>query len=406
MKIPLIIFFWIFGLCFLSNFSIGGLYPVTYVTGILVGIGLIGYIFGISFYGVKKTINDTRHVRLNKLINSYNYLLYLILPFILILLVKFIILIVSDPSAVTRQSLFGNSDSHSILFGSQAIELLYIIFIASFIKVLVIIGFYLSIQTKRIKYLLIANLIFIVDSIIFLGRGFILEFIFQLIFYILIYKYINIKLSKFYKFSTLFIVIFLIFFGSIISKVRGDSDVINLTDFFYSQVVNYHTVGFVILDNELNNIRSPINISNTYGLATLGVLERIAVLIIRRFDKSIDSVSGQNGEYLAEFRALGYNANGDQLNYNAFGTIFYTFYQDGGFIFVFFGMLIYGFFLSKAYYKVRCGNDSYIPFLYLLFQMGFNSVFFSPLESSIFWIVVIVLFLFRYISLNGYNKTS
>jgi len=406
LKIPLIIFFWIFGLCFLSNFSIGGLYPVTYVTGILVGIGLIGYIFGISFYGVKKTINDTRHVRLNKLINSYNYLLYLILPFILILLVKFIILIVSDPSAVTRQSLFGNSDSHSILFGSQAIELLYIIFIASFIKVLVIIGFYLSIQTKRIKYLLIANLIFIVDSIIFLGRGFILEFIFQLIFYILIYKYINIKLSKFYKFSTLFIVIFLIFFGSIISKVRGDSDVINLTDFFYSQVVNYHTVGFVILDNELNNIRSPINISNTYGLATLGVLERIAVLIIRRFDKSIDSVSGQNGEYLAEFRALGYNANGDQLNYNAFGTIFYTFYQDGGFIFVFFGMLIYGFFLSKAYYKVRCGNDSYIPFLYLLFQMGFNSVFFSPLESSIFWIVVIVLFLFRYISLNGYNKTS
>lgn len=406
MKIPLIIFFWIFGLCFLSNFSIGGLYPVTYVTGILVGIGLIGYIFGISFYGVKKTINDTRHVRLNKLINSYNYLLYLILPFILILLAKFIILIVSDPSAVTRQSLFGNSDSHSILFGSQAIELLYIIFIASFIKVLVIIGFYLSIQTKRIKYLLIANLIFIVDSIIFLGRGFILEFIFQLIFYILIYKYINIKLSKFYKFSTLFIVIFLIFFGSIISKVRGDSDVINLTDFFYSQVVNYHTVGFVILDNELNNITSPINISNTYGLATLGVLERIAVLIIRRFDKSIDSVSGQNGEYLAEFRALGYNANGDQLNYNAFGTIFYTFYQDGGFIFVFFGMLIYGFFLSKAYYKVRCGNDSYIPFLYLLFQMGFNSVFFSPLESSIFWIVVIVLFLFRYISLNGYNKTS
>lgn len=190
------------------------------------------------------------------------------------------------------------------------------------------------------------------------------------------------------------------------SKVRGDSDVINLTDFFYSQVVNYHTVGFVILDNELNNNTSPINISNTYGLASLGVLERIVVLIIRRFDKSIDSVSGQNGEYLAEFRALGYNANDDQLNYNAFGTIFYTFYQDGGFIFVFFGMLIYGFFLSKAYYKVRCGNDSYIPFLYLLFQMGFNSVFFSPLESSIFWIVVILLFLFRYISLSRYNKLS
>lgn len=406
MKIPLIIFFWIFGLCFLSNFSIGGLYPVTYLTDILVGIGLIGYIFGISFYGIKKTINDTSHVRINKVINSYNYLLYLIFPFILILLLKFIILIISDPSAVTRQALYGNSESHSILFGSQAIELLYIIFIASFIKVLVIIGFYLSIQTKKIKFLLISNLIFTVDSIIFLGRGFILEFIFQFIFLIFIYKYINIKFSKFYKLGTLFIIIFLIFFGSIMSKVRGDSDVINLTDFFYSQVVNYHTVGFVILDNELNNNTSPINISNTYGLASLGVLERIVVLIIRRFDKSIDSVSGQNGEYLAEFRALGYNANDDQLNYNAFGTIFYTFYQDGGFIFVFFGMLIYGFFLSKAYYKVRCGNDSYIPFLYLLFQMGFNSVFFSPLESSIFWIVVILLFLFRYISLSRYNKLS
>jgi oligosaccharide repeat unit polymerase len=406
LKIPLIIFFWIFGLCFLSNFSIGGLYPVTYLTDILVGIGLIGYIFGISFYGIKKTINDTSHVRINKVINSYNYLLYLIFPFILILLLKFIILIISDPSAVTRQALYGNSESHSILFGSQAIELLYIIFIASFIKVLVIIGFYLSIQTKKIKFLLISNLIFTVDSIIFLGRGFILEFIFQFIFLIFIYKYINIKFSKFYKLGTLFIIIFLIFFGSIMSKVRGDSDVINLTDFFYSQVVNYHTVGFVILDNELNNNTSPINISNTYGLASLGVLERIVVLIIRRFDKSIDSVSGQNGEYLAEFRALGYNANDDQLNYNAFGTIFYTFYQDGGFIFVFFGMLIYGFFLSKAYYKVRCGNDSYIPFLYLLFQMGFNSVFFSPLESSIFWIVVILLFLFRYISLSRYNKLS
>ena len=40
------------------------------------------------------------------------------------------------------------------------------------------------------------------------------------------------------------------------SLIRGDEEKFNLKNFFYSQVINYHTVGYVIFDQELNKNNS------------------------------------------------------------------------------------------------------------------------------------------------------
>ncbi len=398
MRIPIFVLLWFIFWLVLANFSIGGISPISYKTNLVAIIGVFGMIFGMFIASNSKIIGlleFKNHKYENRLESFFSFFKPISLIIVLGLLLKFIWIFISDPLLVSRLALFGNEEEPSIIFGSQQLLLLYTIFIKTILKCLVIIGFYLSFIKKKSKYFLIANLIWLLDSILFLGRGALLEFIFQILFYLLLCKTFKITFSKSTKNILVSTFLFLVLLAPLMSLIRGDEEKFNVKNFFYSQVINYHTVGFVIFDQELNTNGSRLNTTTSYGRASLGGLERIVVLFVRRFDKNIDSVSGQNGEYLNEFRLLGKSEDGTELYYNAFATILYTFYLDGGVIFVFLGFSFFSFFLTRTSMLVAKNKLEYLPLLYVLFQSGINSLYGSPIENSIFWYVIFILFLFR-----------
>jgi oligosaccharide repeat unit polymerase len=398
LKIPIIVFFWLLFWLIAANIPIGGIYAISMKANVIVFIGLIGFLLGcilaLSIKNVKENLNFFSKYE-NKVLSFFNFFMPLSLVIIILLLIKFIWIVIYDPLAISRLALFGTDEEPSIIFGSQQALLIYTIFFKTIIKILVLFGFLLSIKKNNIKYLLTANLIWLMDSILFLGRGALLEFIFQIIFYFIICKILKISISSKVKKISVFLTVLFLFLAPTMSMLRGDEEKVDIKSFLYSQVVNYHTVGYVIFDLELQKSNSRLNSNITFGRASLGGIERLIVLFIRRFDKSIDSISGQNGEYLNEFRLLGKNMYGEELYYNAFATLFFTFYLDGGLVFVFVGFLIFAFFLTRSALLVALNRLEYLPILYLLFQFGLNSLYGSPVENTIFWYVVVILYIIR-----------
>jgi oligosaccharide repeat unit polymerase len=398
LKLTSVVLLWISFWVLMANFSLGGLYSTSIELNILAILGLASFWIGSLFFlpSSRNTKNFQVHDNtLFQLKKGFKLAVTICAIVQIYLLWKFIVILMQDPSLLTRQLLFGTVDQDSVLFDSKEFALLYFVFVQAAMRIAVITGFVLSFFTGKFKYLVIGNLLSLTDSLLFLGRGALLEFVFQIIFFFLVSYELRRKLSRWTISKIGLSIVTLIFFGAIVGAIRGDTESINISSFVKYQIVNYHTVGFVILDQELSDQQSRLNINTTFGMATLGGIERLAVLVIRRFDKSIDSVSGENGEYLAEFRVLGRNDEGQDLNYNAFATIFYTFFLDGGYLFVVFGMMAFGIWMSRVRALFLSGHAFHLSTLYVLVQAGFNSVFFSPVESTTFWIVIIALFLIR-----------
>ena len=403
LKLTNSVLLWLLFWIIVANFSFGGLRGISIELNILVFLALICYWIGTfvfySVYRVKSTMQVDGFAIL-QLQKSFKFAVLLCGVVQILLLWKFIVIFTQDPGLLTRQLLFGTADRDSVLFDSKEFALLYFVFVQAAMKIAVISGFALTLFTGNVKYIIIGNLLSLIDSLLFIGRGALLEFAFQIVFFLLISHELKRKISRKTKAKVGLAIVSLVLFGAIVGVIRGDTESVNIASFIKNQIVNYHTVGFVILDQELTDGQSRLNKNTTFGLATLGGIERLAVLVIRRFDKSIDSVSGQNGEYLAEFRVLGRNDEGEDLNYNAFATIFFTFFLDGGYPFVLIGMAAFGMWMSRERSLFLAGNYYKITTLYVLVQAGFNSVFFSPVESTTFWIVVVVLYLIRKPSLR------
>lgn len=398
LRLTTVVLLWISFWALMANLSLGGLYSTSIELNILVILGLTSYWIGSLFflpsnrYAKNTQVHDNTLLQLKK---GFKLAVTICAIVQIYLLWKFIVILMQDPALLTRQLLFGTADQDSVLFDSKEFALLYFVFVQAAMRVAVITGFALSFFTGRFKYLVIGNLLSLTDSLLFLGRGALLEFAFQIIFFFLLSYELRRKVSRWTKLKVGLGIVTLILFGSIVGVIRGDTESVNISSFVKNQIINYHTVGFVILDQELNDQQSRLNKNTTFGMATLGGIERMIVLVIRRFDKSIDSVSGENGEYLAEFRVLGRNDEGQDLNYNAFATIFFTLFLDGGYPFVLIGMTLFGIWMSRERSLFLSGHTFHLTTLYVLVQAGFNSVFFSPVESTTFWIVIIALFLIR-----------
>lgn len=398
LKLTTVVLLWISFWALMANFSLGGLYRTSTELNILVILGLASYWIGSLFFCPSRRYANNSQVHYNTLIQlkkGFKLAVTMCAIVQIYLLWKFIIIFIQDPALLTRQLLFGTANQDSVLFDSKEFALLYFVFVQAAMRVATITGFVLSFFTGKFKYLVMGNLLYLTDSLLFLGRGALLEFAFQIIFFFLLSHELRRKVSRATKVKIGLGIVTLILFGAIVGIVRGDTESVNISGFVKNQIVNYHTVGFVILDQELSDQQSRLNHNTTFGMATLGGIERLVVLVIRRFDKSIDSVSGENGEYFAEFRVLGRNDEGQDLNYNAFATIFYTFFLDGGYLFVVIGMTAFGIWISRERSLFLSGHASHLATLYVLLQAGFNSVFFSPVESTTFWIVIIALYLIR-----------
>lgn len=166
----------------------------------------------------------------------------------------------------------------------------------------------------------------------------------------------------------------------------------NFGNVLYKSIFEYHTVGFTLLSNELDNPASKLNTNMSYGTGTIGGLDYVSTLIIRRFSPTYDS----QYSYMVKDHHLpietGYDKNGYPIYHNAFYTMLFTLYADGREFFVFFIPLIIGGFSGFSYAKFKKTNYIFDFLIVLFFMFVFIfSLFQSMLQSHIVFLAFLIL---------------
>ncbi|MGL5054423.1 MAG: O-antigen polymerase [Fusobacteriaceae bacterium] len=222
--------------------------------------------------------------------------------------------------------------------------------------------------------------------------------------YILIGTILIIVALRIFKFPIKKILIMAIVGGGIailLSLGRGKIGGIGKT--LKTYIYYYHTVPFALFNKEYIDGNSFLNTIQGNGKATLGL-----ILII------FTNLLGLNGpiefqkkilNHMLTFINIGVN---EPFYYNAFYTIFYNFYLDGGVIFSLFIMLLYSYSLSYNFIKYK-RESNVMNFLgvYVLLLIGVTSIYFS-VTYTYYWLILffyfIIIFLKKIIKFVCYSK--
>jgi oligosaccharide repeat unit polymerase len=302
-----------------------------------------------------------------------------------------------------RDAVFGDPDRPSVLFGSNYLELLYTIVLSPVIFLLLLAGVVLYLACRERGMLCVSLLLLAMDAGMRLGRFNFYYFLFFLaLSSLLLFQRSRMGDDVGMAFRSSLreargavaaLMLAMMAFVAAISTVR-DKDVGNFADVIGRAAIEYHTVGFVLFDDSVNNPSSGLNREAFYGRSLLGGLDTLAVLALRRLDNELQSVSNRNGPLMREFQVVGYDPDGIPLLYNAFYTVLYTLYQDGREFSFFLVPFLFGYFLSTRYLDWLKGGDlGTLMLLNALLYVGFFSLFQSPVEGIIFWISIILLFM-------------
>lgn len=325
----------------LSHLSLSGVFPINFSTQIM-------YFFFFSVTSLVAYLSQlSKFQRFNYHYSSKenNYLYDIILkltcffafPVQLFFFLRalYIMVYIMHPSQY-RNDVFGlNTGSSVLFFNSNSLSYQYALFVAPFQFVALFAGISFSLFKKKHRLLVFSLLLVIMDAIMMYGRFGFHYIIFGAIFYISIYFSINkgkkSPLRSAIYFSSIAFVLVAIVYGITYMKYKT-----NLWEFTKLFVITYHTESFKIFDVEQNNPNSILH-QYTYGLATFGGIERYVLLILNKFGFGIEPQSNLIGGYLHQNFLIGRTETGDPLSLNAFGSIFFTFYKDGGY----FAILIY-----------------------------------------------------------------
>jgi oligosaccharide repeat unit polymerase len=400
---------WWFLWLFLSTFSLTGLFipeDTTYylfITMILsITLGALAYMLINNINRRNKSPNYLVTKALIRPKSSWLKNIYLanyclVLPANLFIFIKALSIFISNPLIISqgyRRDVF----FENILFPNPQIQLLYGIIVSPLAFTSLFIGSAIYALRKKSGLLILASAELLMNAIAMAGRFNIYIAVVTFLMAMAIYYYYTnkfqylfisiIKIIKAHK--KLIIGIILLFIIIInISFARSGSEEKNLEDIINQSIIEYHTLGFSIFDGELNSSQSLLNQDRTFGLASSGIFEKILVLLLRRFDKNIDGISGQVGINLNEFRLVGYKNNGEAMMYNAFGTVLYSIYMDGGLIFTLLLPSIYGFYLAKFSMLTSKNMTIYnLSFLLALIYLGIFGIF-QPLLTGQYWLYLI-----------------
>jgi oligosaccharide repeat unit polymerase len=295
---------------------------------------------------------------------------------------------------------FGTQDSPSILFGNQQIALLYWIFCFAFNHVLLYLGVYLFFKSNRKVYLIVGFLPVFFDSLVFMGRGAFVELVHVMIFVIFVKKeFLRQSILSILKRNKKFIVflLFVIAFMISISSLRGDVEKVEIKYVIKDQLINYNTVGFVIFDYQLNNQNSFLNRTNSFaGRTTFGGIENLVYLFVSRFDPSFRCIIGESNEDLDKMKEVNLGEFGNEKYYNAFTTVLYNTFLDGGLIWSVIYFFSYGFVLTTLI-RMMYTNFFYLVFALPFFQNMLTSIYRSMLGDMGF-IVCLLILLYIYIT--------
>ena len=391
--INIIILWWSFWLCLSFSGFTDLFIPDDYVT-FLVFLMLTGLFVG-SVLSIRKVknISESRCLQRNDLyiarvyrlfIKTYRYVFIVIIYYFL----KAMYIILTEGVSGYRGMTFSDGDNEGILFGHSYIEIMYGLIVSPYVLFFLFFGVYLY-MSKNIKFVfIISSLMIILESSMRLGR-------FGL-YYVVIVLGIGFIISK-YNYRTRYlkrkiIKISVIFLALIV--VIGGVRENNTLNTFYKSVFEYHTVGFVLFNNQLINEDSKLNQNISYGRGTLGGIGYLSTLVIRRFEPDYNSYySSIVGDHHLAVQT-GVNKEGLPIYHNAFYTMLFPLYSDGRELTVFFIPLLFGFAISRSYQIYRKTLDAYHYMIILLIMFMFIfSLFLSMIGSHILFISFLYLYL-------------
>ncbi|MBM9501981.1 oligosaccharide repeat unit polymerase [Leptospira sp. 201903071] len=370
----------------LSSLTIGaGLYKVYFLYRKRKGIILDEESF--SFFGITE---------LQKEFYFFLFILIFVFPIVSFFLLKSAYMNLSPGSMQPshfRAHAFGVYGD-SILFGKNKYLYYYSLAINPLILATLFlgIGFYLRMRKKKV--LIMGSALVAMDTLMMLGRfGFYYILIFlSLIVFIKFLKDRKSLLESFSAFrivvlSLMFILIF--FIGNLRSSGKEDG----IKEFVNVFVIDYHTESFAMFDHELKNKESFLH-ERTYGRSSLGGLERgfSFLLGLFRVPFHFQVQSDLIGGYLHKNRLLGYTPDGRPKEYNAFGSVLFSLYKDGGIPFTLAIGVLFGFIVSKFSESLFVWNPFRLSILASLLFIGvfglFQPVLGGPILLTILFIVV------------------
>jgi oligosaccharide repeat unit polymerase len=157
------------------------------------------------------------------------------------------------------------------------------------------------------------------------------------------------------------------------------------------EFVIYQSVGFLMLHEEFNDKHSMLNESGFwYGLASTTGVQSILEIGVRRLKPDFVGPGDRLVDYIGRPRDIG-----NDIRENAYYTVFYPLYLDGGIIAVFIGGVSFGFLINRWYVKMLKIN-SYLHWVLVgtgLFT-GFESLLFPPIiriQYIFLWICIYAL---------------
>lgn len=288
------------------------------------------------------------------------------------------------------------------LFGSAFRSSAYFIYISPLVLVSLFYGFSFLINFKRKKLIFLSLILLIMETIMILGRfGFHYIIIGSLC---LILSYFIIptpkktiqKSLKFTLTNSLLVIV-------IVLSISVSRD-IPIKSVFNHSLLIYHTESFNIFQNKLNNSESVIH-QPSYGLSTIAGLENIILFTLSSLDFEINKISeaSKMGIDLGQNEIIGLDSNGNKLGFNAFGTILFALYRDGGIIYILFYGFLYGYSLMHFTKRLRHRNPLASAILINLVFIGFYGLF-QPVLSGPFEISLIIIIFINAIY-DFYEKT-
>ncbi|TGK24541.1 oligosaccharide repeat unit polymerase [Leptospira yasudae] len=301
------------------------------------------------------------------------------------------------PPAMFRAAAYGVY-GESVLFGKNKYLYYYSLAVLPMILASLFIGAAFYLRLNRLRILILASVLIAMDAIMMLGRfGFYYILIVALL--ILMVKVFrnwksvlqSLSIVKVIGVAAIFVLIFFV------GAMRNSERKINIKEIVHSYVIDYHTESFSMFDHELKDEKSLLH-ERTYGRSSLGGLERgfSFALGLFRIPIQIQVQSDLIGGYLHKNRLLGYTSEGVPKEYNAFGSVLFSLYKDGGIPFTIFMGLVFGFFLTKFSKAFITLNPYRFSLLASLLFIGIFGIFqpvlggpilLSVLLINVFWVL-------------------
>ena len=409
-----IILWWWGGWLLMANCSLTGLFLPSWRTNLLISVFLFSYIIGCfiptafhkrnyklsslkisNHIAIEKT--NENYARIKKLGKFFSVCLMVVIPFMLYYAYVSVNAMLSYGPGY-RMLIISSFHSAGVLFPSKFIAYFFRVVVASITYAYSFYAVSTFLFNRNYKVIFISFVLVILQSAIYFSRSDIyLILVVMLVAYFtfdssFISKNSNVLRAKaslrkyfFFLFSVLLIITIL---------RAGHSKIYELIRIYG---IDYHTVGFVLLDQELSDPDSILHTQRTYGLSAVGGVERVVVTFLRRTDPNIHSIVFDNRAKHWAFTLTGFEPDGREKRYNALYNIVYGLYRDFGVVSVIVGGFLIGFICSRAFIRwVMKGNIcDYMMFILLCVGLMMHSLLSSQLESTPLWFSIILFFFYK-----------